>query len=173
MSAILKCETEPKHADMSETAALHPIHAKHGKINVRWFAALSAATLTLATSVATFALVRKLALSAPALPALVKIETPALAQIAAPTSLQSERRLGFLSVTGEVVNQTANPLTHVEAVLELMDADGRVVQTASSVVEFDPIPARGKSGFNIATPDSPNVAAYRVQFRELLGRNLN
>lgn len=173
MSALMRRDIEPE--EPSESVYLPTRHSmtKPGKVSLNWFTLISAVTLTLVASTITFAFVQRAVLSAPSLPALIALETPSLANLALPSNLQSERRLGFLNVTGEVVNQTNNPLIHVEAVVELVDSVGKVVQTSSNLVEFDPLPARGKSGFSISLPDNTSALSYRVQFREMLGRNLN
>ncbi len=173
MSALLKYDIEVEPSAENTYLPTRAPSAKPGKVSLKWFTLLSAITLTLVASTITFAVVQKFVLSTPTLPALIALETPVLAKLALPLNLQTERRLGFLNVTGEVVNQTESPISHVEAVVELVDSAGRVVQTSSSLVEFDPLPARGKSGFNISLQDRANASSYRVQFREMLGRNLN
>lgn len=84
-----------------------------------------------------------------------------------------ERRLGYVTVTGEVANQTKASLSKVEAVVELMDARNQTVRMESALISFNPLPAGRVSPFQVQVPDDSRAVAYRVRFKELLGAPLN
>ena len=50
---------------------------------------------------------------------------------------------------GEVENSTARPVAYVKVVATLYDAQGRVIDTASTYTEPKNIPAGGRSAFRI------------------------
>ncbi len=87
--------------------------------------------------------------------------------------LHVERRLGFVSVAGSVRNRAAHPIPRVTAVVELLDASDRVVQTDSALVAFDPLPAGEAAPFKVECSDAKEAVKLRVRFQELGGALLN
>jgi hypothetical protein len=84
-----------------------------------------------------------------------------------------ERRLGYVTVTGAVVNCSARSLSRIEAVVELLDRQNRPLQLESGLVTFDPLPKGESSPFRVELPDNARAVAYRVRFKQLLGAALN
>ncbi len=84
-----------------------------------------------------------------------------------------ERRLGFVTITGSVVNRQAANLPQVEAVAELLDANHRPVQMEAALVGSRALAARANAPFQIILPDNAQAVSYRVRFRELAGADLN
>jgi hypothetical protein len=84
-----------------------------------------------------------------------------------------ERRLGYVTVTGDVVNRSARSLTRIEAVVELLDKQNRPLQLESGLITFDPLPRGESSPFRVELPDNVRAVAFRVRFRQLLGAALN
>ncbi len=174
MNAVLKQELEYESPMLSlvDSPPLSPVRHS-GRVSMNWFTLLIAVTFTIVASTVAFAVLQRVFLSDTTPSSLKRVDSPILTRLVLPSNLQAERRLGSLEVSGEVVNQTADALSHVEAVVELMDAEGKVVQTANSLIVFDPLPARGQSSFKVSLSDNPSAVGYRVQFREMMGRNLN
>ena len=83
------------------------------------------------------------------------------------------RRLGYLVVTGSVMNRSAKSLSRVEAVLDLLAADRHTLHSESAMVESDSVAPGSSSTFRLAMADAPNAAAYRLRFRRLNGSDLN
>lgn len=88
-------------------------------------------------------------------------------------SASMERNVGFITVTGSVINQTQKPIPHVEAVVELLDAQNKTVRVESALVPFDPLPVGAASPFRVELTDDSRAASYRVHFKRLLGSALN
>jgi hypothetical protein len=88
-------------------------------------------------------------------------------------SASAERRLGYVTVTGQVANQTNTPLSKVEAVVELLDSRHQTVQMESAMIAFNPLPSGHASPFQVEIPDNSRAVAYRIRFKELLGAPLN
>jgi hypothetical protein len=116
--------------------------------------------------------VRSLALGAK--PAELRLRT------AAPSSQQvrlgsakAERRLGFVTVTGDVKNRSAKSQSRVEAVVELLDSRNHTLQMESSLIAFDPLAAGESAPFRVELADDPNAVAYRLHFKRLLGPRLD
>jgi hypothetical protein len=100
--------------------------------------------------------------------------------VTAPTSGQvtllgakTERRLGFVTVTGSVANRSAHAQSHVEAVVELLDAHNRTLQLESSLVSFDPLDKGETAPFRVELADDSHAVGYRIHFRQLLGPRLD
>ena len=89
-----------------------------------------------------------------------------------PVSLSSatvERKLGYISVFGSAESESAANLTHVEAVVELLDANRHTLKVESGLVEFDPLPSNQAAPFHVELSDNPNAVSYRVRFRQMAG----
>ena len=107
-------------------------------------------------------------------------ETPTLHLASAPTigktvglaSASVERRLGFVTVTGNATNMTAQPVGDVEAVVELLNADGHPVRVESALLTGSLL-GKASGPFSVVMNDNPKAVSYRVQFRRLMGGTLN
>jgi hypothetical protein len=88
-------------------------------------------------------------------------------------SAAAERRLGYVTVTGQVANQTQQSLSKVEAVVELLDSHHQTVQMESALIAFNPLPSGHVSPFQVEIPDNSHAVAYRIRFKELMGVALN
>lgn len=77
----------------------------------------------------------------------------------------AERQYDYLVVTGEAKNLSSKSLSHVEAIVEFFDADGRLRRVETAPVEMSGIPAEGETPFRVQTPDDPAICVYRVRFR--------
>ncbi|HZP81136.1 MAG TPA: FxLYD domain-containing protein [Chthonomonadaceae bacterium] len=84
-----------------------------------------------------------------------------------------ERRLGFVTVTGDVRNQSARSQSRVEAVVELLDSRNHTLQMESSLIAFDPLAAGESAPFRVELADDPHAVAYRVHFKRLMGPRLD
>ncbi len=82
------------------------------------------------------------------------------------------RKLGFVAVTGRLANGTSRPLDRLEAVVDLMDRDGRIVRSGSALVERDRVAPGQETAFQVDMPDEPRAAAYRIRYKTLLGPDL-
>lgn len=81
----------------------------------------------------------------------------------------STRRLGFVTVSGEVVNRMNMPLKNVVAVTELLDTNHRTIKVESGLVVLDPLPSGRTSPFQVELTDDPRAMGYHVYFKQLLG----
>src|SRR5581483_9919082 len=88
-------------------------------------------------------------------------------------SAKVERRLGFVTVTGDVRNQSARSQSRVEAVVELLDSRNHTLQMESSLIAFDPLAAGESAPFRVELADDPHAVAYRVHFKRLMGPRLD
>jgi hypothetical protein len=82
------------------------------------------------------------------------------------------RRLGFVSVSGSVTNKSARTLDNVEAVVDLVGADGKLLRTQSAILDGDRVDPRQTASFRVEMADVPGAAAYRLRFRKLFGGEL-
>jgi hypothetical protein len=88
-------------------------------------------------------------------------------------SASVERSVGFATVTGNVINHTNQPISNVEAVVELLDAQNKTIRVESALVPFDPLPVGVTAPFRVELTDDSRAASYRVSFKRLLGSSLN
>ena len=86
---------------------------------------------------------------------------------------KSERHLGFVTVTGNVVNKTTANLPKVETVVELLNAQNQTVQVESGMLAFDPLPSGQSVPFRVEMTDATNAVSYRVRFKHLMGGSLH
>jgi len=77
------------------------------------------------------------------------------------------RKLGFVTVTGTVVNRSSATKADVEAVVDLMDHKRNVLSTHSALVERDKMGPGEESSFRIEMADVPDASAYALRFRPL------
>ena len=83
-----------------------------------------------------------------------------------------ERHDGFLIASGEAFNRTEKPLRNAEAVLELFDAQGKLLKVESGLLELTTLRSGEESPFRLETADVSGVASYRLRFRHLMGAAL-
>ena len=116
--------------------------------------------------------VSRIFLSDPSQPALRLEALPAgvSVSVAAPKVV---RHAGYVVVTGALVNRTANALTHVQAVVDLLDGDRHTLRTETAMVERDRIGPGQASGFQLAMVDVHGAAGYRLRFKKLYGSEIN
>lgn len=84
-------------------------------------------------------------------------------------SSTATRRVGFVVVSGEVVNHSNAPLKNVEAVVELLDAHQHTIKLESGMIELDPLPSGRISPFQVELMDDARAITYRVHFKRLMG----
>jgi len=77
------------------------------------------------------------------------------------------RKLGFVTVTGTLVNRTAISQTGVEVVVDLLDTQRNTLSSQSALVDRDKIGPGERSSFRIEMVDAPAAAAYRLRFTSL------
>ena len=82
------------------------------------------------------------------------------------------RRVGYVTVSGSVLNRTKGSLRSVEAVVDLLDTKQRTVLSASAMVNREQIAPGQASSYQVAMLDSPKATGYRVRFRQLFGPDL-
>ena len=84
-----------------------------------------------------------------------------------------ERRLGFVTVTGSIASHVTRPLSQVESVVELLDAQNETVQVESGMIAFDPLLPGQMAPFRVELPDNVRAVGYRIRFKELSGASLD
>jgi|SRR5579871_2013748 len=84
-----------------------------------------------------------------------------------------ERRLGFVTVTGNIVSHDPQPLHQVEAVVELLNAQHETIEVESGMIGFDPLMPGQTAPYRVDLPDNVHAAAYRIRFKQLSGATLN
>ena len=107
-------------------------------------------------------------------------QSPALRLDAAPAGTMATavapkivRHVGFVVVTGRLVNRTGASLDRVEAVVDLLDGDRRTLSTQAAMVERDSIAPGQAASFQLAMVDVPEAQAYRLRFKKLYGSDIN
>lgn len=83
------------------------------------------------------------------------------------------REYGYVRVIGTARNITSKPLRDTEAVVELLDRNGKLLNVESALVESPAIQPREDSPFSVHLKDAVGAASYRVRFRTLLGPSLS
>ena len=84
-------------------------------------------------------------------------------------SATSVRKLGYLSISGNAVNDSRTNLSHIEAVVELLDAKNHILTTESSLIESHSFVSGQTAPFQVEVIDNPQAIAYRVRFRQMAG----
>lgn len=87
-------------------------------------------------------------------------------------SKRGEREYDYITVEGQVKNITAEPLEHVQVVIECHTADGTFVKSAESLISYDPLLPGQTSPFKAMTTDNPAIKTYRVSFKTMWGGTL-
>lgn len=85
----------------------------------------------------------------------------------------AERLHGFVRVNGEIQNQTNHRLRNVEAIVEFLNAEGNPFHTESVLLAQSPIAAHNKEHFEAIVQDVPGATSFRIEFRNLLSKQLN
>lgn len=88
-------------------------------------------------------------------------------------SAASERRLGYVIVTGTISNCGKRPLTHVEVVTELLDKQNQTLRMESGLVAFDPLMPGDSAPYRIVLPDDSRATAHRERVRQFFGSRLD
>ena len=83
------------------------------------------------------------------------------------------REYGFVRVVGTARNLGKRPLGDTEAVVELLDRAGRLLNVESALLEMPSIIPGDESPFSVHLRDASGAASYRVRFRTLLGPSLS
>lgn len=83
------------------------------------------------------------------------------------------RHLGFVSVTGKMVNRSSATLDKVAVVVDLLDSNRRTLRTQSAMVALDKIAPGQATGFQCEMADDPKANAYRLHFKTLFGEDIN
>jgi hypothetical protein len=96
---------------------------------------------------------------------------PSSIEVSASTP-QAIRRVGYVSVTGNLVNKTGRSLDRIEAVVELLDTNRRAVHSASAMVARNLITPGQTSAFQVEMADDPRATGYTVHFKKLYGADL-
>jgi hypothetical protein len=86
--------------------------------------------------------------------------------------LSVERQYGFLTVRGEAANLTKNRLLHTEAIVELFDSSGKLLNVETALLELPNLQSGEESPFTVQTADNADVVTYRVRFRQMAGPTL-
>jgi hypothetical protein len=88
----------------------------------------------------------------------------------APTAV---RRLGFVTVTGVVVNRSSDSQSHIEAIVDLLDGKRKTLSSQSAMIQRESVAPGQQSSFRLEMADNPSAAAYRIRFRKLNSIDLN
>lgn len=80
-------------------------------------------------------------------------------------SLMHEVNEKTISVSGTIMNRTAQPMSNVMAVVEMQDTTGRFPQTVEVPVQPQDLPPQGTGTFMTMATLEQNPGAYIVKFR--------
>ncbi len=83
------------------------------------------------------------------------------------------RRNEFVTVSGDVLNQTTSSLENVEVVVQLQDAAHHTLQMASALVAANTLFPGRTVPFQIEITDDSKAVACHVWFRKLSGASLS
>lgn len=90
------------------------------------------------------------------------------------TNASIDRRLGFVTVAGSVVNSTKKEtLPNVEVVVELLDNHNRTLRVQSALIAYDPLPAGQVSPYSVEMNDDPRAVGIRIRPRKMFGGPLD
>jgi hypothetical protein len=87
-------------------------------------------------------------------------------------SLSLRRDYGYLVLAGEARNVARRDLPQLEAVVELFDEDGRLVDVESGMVKMGTIPAGDEAPFEVQAKDNPRITSYRIRYRSVTGATI-
>lgn len=82
-------------------------------------------------------------------------------------------RLGYVTITGSVQSLLSQPINHVEAEVEILNAKGQPIGFCSALLPTNSLAAHSKSSFQLIMPSIPGGIAYQVHFRKLMGSTLD
>ena len=88
-------------------------------------------------------------------------------------SASLERKLGFITVTGDAASRATRNLPRVEAVVELRDAQRHTLRVESALIGLPTLAAGDTAPFQVEMPDDSRAVSYRVRFRQMAGASLN
>jgi len=80
-----------------------------------------------------------------------------------------QQQYGFITVTGDVQNETRHTVSDVEAMVELFDARGRLLGMESAMLSLPALPAGEDAAYRVQLRDPGAAAAYRIRFKKLDG----
>jgi hypothetical protein len=83
------------------------------------------------------------------------------------------KEAGYAIVEGEVKNISDKPLQNIEIVVGFFTDDDRLISSADSLIEFNPILSGQKSPFRTSVPYNPAMAGVKIDFKELMGGTIN
>ena len=85
------------------------------------------------------------------------------------SAARAERKYEFVSVIGTVSNVSGRDLKDVEAVVELLDRDGKLLSVDSALLGVSALSTGAETPFKLAMRDADGASTYRVRFRSFLG----
>jgi hypothetical protein len=80
---------------------------------------------------------------------------------------------GFLVLTGEARNVSRREMPQLEAVVELFDENGRLVEVETGLVKVGSIAAGDEAPFEVQAKDNTSISSYRVRFKNLSGTSVS
>lgn len=123
--------------------------------------------------VALAALALAIALSAALRPAPLDVtiaDLPGTSRVAVADAAVIERGHGYVSVVGQVRNETGKRLRGAGVVLELLDASGRVRAVETALVEADAVAPGAMAPFRVLAQEDDTVTSCRVRFRQVVAQ---
>lgn len=84
-----------------------------------------------------------------------------------------DREYDYIIVQGQVKNISKESLKNVEALVEFFDEDDNFIKKDSALIDYNPILSNQTSPFEVITTDNPEIARYRVSFKNLLDGKIN
>lgn len=99
--------------------------------------------------------------------------TPSPYAIVRLVSAQAERKDGYVSTTGTLLNTKAYPISHLQATVELLNTEGIPIRAETAPIETNPVPPYKTVPFRVVMEDIPSATAFRVRFRMLLGSTID
>jgi hypothetical protein len=79
----------------------------------------------------------------------------------------------FLTVHGEVQNNSTEKLDTIWAVVSLYDANGQFISSEDSVIDYTPLMPNQKSPFKVMVRRNPLMETYKIGFKTTLGGELD
>jgi hypothetical protein len=102
----------------------------------------------------------------------LRLESVSAGATAAASSPIISRPVGFIVVSGSLVNKGVRPLDHAEAVVDLLDAGRRTLRSQSAMLVRDEVAPGQQSDYRVEMADDLQAAALRVRFKRLNGPEL-
>jgi len=92
------------------------------------------------------------------------VPTPSSSGRVTLTNATLDRRLGFVTVTGNVFSRAKSAIPNVEATVELLDSKNHTVQIQPAMVAGS-LPAGQSTPFRVEMLDDARAVGYRIHFR--------